>query len=375
MKRKALLLNTSFYPNIGGVENSLRSIAEELSNEGWHVDIVTALTIETEPAEKLFGANIYRYKSSGGGTYVYNAYRLIKSLENEYELVICRHHVLAIVLKLLKFKNIKYIVPGVYKYQNIREKSLSLRSKLKYRFNMTIQGLAFRCSELFVFSDSMKLQIESIIGSNYHMTKINPGVDDKRFFQKNKEEIIALREELSLDVDKKYILGLGRFVDVKNFEVLIKAMSYTPDDFSLLLVGDGYLKEKYQSLIEEYAVSNKVIIKPSTKTPEKYYQLCDVFCLSSIYEPFGQVLLEATFSGLPIVAFDNQSCDGVDTATREIYENYPSLVNFCHSMDPESLSKQLILSTKAEFNKIEFNDFVLSKSWDGLLKKVLGEEF
>jgi glycosyltransferase involved in cell wall biosynthesis len=82
-------------------------------------------------------------------------------------------------------------------------------------------------------------------------------------------------------------------------------------------VGNGPLHKQ----VEKLALGDERILLPGkTDTPEEWYAAADLMLLPSLYEPFGQVLLEAMGSGCPPVAFI-PTVPEVLTASDEIVEN------------------------------------------------------
>jgi glycosyltransferase involved in cell wall biosynthesis len=69
------------------------------------------------------------------------------------------------------------------------------------------------------------------------------------------------------------------------------------------MIGRGYLTSELKRLSNELNVNEKIIWVSYVSKINNYYKIFDVFCLTSQYEGFGLVLLEAFAFGLPIVAF------------------------------------------------------------------------
>lgn len=105
---------------------------------------------------------------------------------------------------------------------------------------------------------------------------------------------------------KRIVYSLGRLVGYKGYEHLIKAAGYLPDDFVVLIGGEGPLKEKLAAQIEGSGLSGKVFLlgRISDRDFPNYYGACDVFCLSSVSkaEAFAIVQIEAMSCGRPVVA-------------------------------------------------------------------------
>lgn len=107
-------------------------------------------------------------------------------------------------------------------------------------------------------------------------------------------------------LDKRIIFSLGRLVEYKGFEYLVRAASELPDDYIILIGGTGPLKENLTSLILSLNLQNKVILlgRITDEDLPNYYGACHLFCLSSIMktEAFAIVQIEAMSLGKPIVA-------------------------------------------------------------------------
>lgn len=103
------------------------------------------------------------------------------------------------------------------------------------------------------------------------------------------------------------VLAVGRLTEQKGYDLLIQSWEQvckTVPNWKLQIVGSGEdeltLKEQVRSL----KIEDRVEFIPTTKDIAIYYQNASVFCLSSRYEGFGMVILEAMAFGLPIVSFD-----------------------------------------------------------------------
>lgn len=105
---------------------------------------------------------------------------------------------------------------------------------------------------------------------------------------------------------KKIVYFLGRLIAYKGVEQLVTAARLLPDEYVVLIGGEGPLDETIKRQIEELGVGEKV--KMLGRVPEEkiaaYYTACDLFCLPSVMqsEAFGIVLIEAMSLGKPVVA-------------------------------------------------------------------------
>lgn len=69
-------------------------------------------------------------------------------------------------------------------------------------------------------------------------------------------------------------------------------------------VGDGPLKAELQTHTAELRLTHNVDFAGFHENPYPYYRSADLFCLTSHYEGFGCVLMEALASGLPVISTD-----------------------------------------------------------------------
>ena len=104
---------------------------------------------------------------------------------------------------------------------------------------------------------------------------------------------------------KRTVLAVGRLVDAKGFDILLRAwesvIRQTPD-WRLEIVGEGPERPALEQMIARAQMAASVALPGARTDIEAAYRDAGVFCLSSRYEGFGLVLLEAMAFGLPVVA-------------------------------------------------------------------------
>lgn len=106
---------------------------------------------------------------------------------------------------------------------------------------------------------------------------------------------------------KKTIIALGRFTPQKGFDLLIQSFASIAlryPDWNLLIVGHDYGdRTMLEALIAENKISN-VQLKSAVSDVNSIYSQAAFYVMSSRFEGFPMVLLEALGFGLPIVSFD-----------------------------------------------------------------------
>jgi glycosyltransferase involved in cell wall biosynthesis len=103
------------------------------------------------------------------------------------------------------------------------------------------------------------------------------------------------------------VLSVGRLNHQKGFDQLLDAwqiVSTNRHNWQLHIVGSGEMKEELEQKINVLGLTGSVQLIPATSYINKHYNQAGIYCLSSRYEGFPMVLLEAQAFGLPIVSFN-----------------------------------------------------------------------
>jgi len=137
------------------------------------------------------------------------------------------------------------------------------------------------------------------------------------------DNMIKLSEEkLNIKEKNSYtgscLINIGRLEKQKGQWHLIRIMPYLLKkvvDLNLIILGDGIEKEKLEKLSKKLQVEDRVQFVGFKKNPYPYIKEADIFVFSSIYEGFGNVLIEAMSLGKPVISTDCKA------GPREILQN------------------------------------------------------
>jgi glycosyltransferase involved in cell wall biosynthesis len=103
------------------------------------------------------------------------------------------------------------------------------------------------------------------------------------------------------------IIAVGRLNHQKGFDRLITAFSLISKKqhkWKVDIFGQGELEGELNRQITDYNLQDRITIHQPTKEIFKEYLRSDFFVLSSNYEGFGLVLIEAMSCGIPVLSYD-----------------------------------------------------------------------
>jgi len=153
--------------------------------------------------------------------------------------------------------------------------------------------------------------IEKKLNNNYHL-KNTKNIYNPIDFKLIGDKLLAQRP---LEFD--YILAVGRLHQQKGFDILIKsfAKSALKNIVKLVILGEGEERKNLEELIIKLDLKSQVLLLGKVDNTFIYMKYAKFFILSSRYEGFGNILLEALTCETPVIA---TACE---TGTSEIIEN------------------------------------------------------
>jgi glycosyltransferase involved in cell wall biosynthesis len=99
------------------------------------------------------------------------------------------------------------------------------------------------------------------------------------------------------------LVAAGRLVAVKGFDLLVEAIAMlNTSSVSLTILGDGPQRARLEELVKEYRLEDRINLIGHQANPHIWFASADAVILSSHYEGFPNVALEALACGSPIIA-------------------------------------------------------------------------
>jgi len=218
-----------------------------------------------------------------------------------------------------------------------------------------------------------------------------PSIDLERFFPLSKEKELLFKFGINSEFDRVllFVGALDKAHYFKGIQFLIN--SFNVLDYSgsqnavyrvkLLIVGEGNLKESYQSQVLEAGLKDKILFADPVSDEDlpKYYNLADVVILPSIdrSEAFGITLIEAMACAKPVVASRLPGVrsvieDGVDGFLFDLKQE-GDLANRVNKLFTNNdLRQKMGLAGRSKAEKM-FNQDALTKKLIAIYNDVLGK--
>lgn len=115
---------------------------------------------------------------------------------------------------------------------------------------------------------------------------------------------------IEIERDKFYFISIGRLCKQKGQWHLLKAFCEVVEkhpESRLILCGEGAYSPMLQQMTQQLGIPDKVTFAGFQKNPFAIAAKCDVFVFTSLYEGFGNVMIESMACGLPIISTDYRS--------------------------------------------------------------------
>jgi len=169
------------------------------------------------------------------------------------------------------------------------------------------------------------------------------------------------KAESVLPKGKRNIVAAGKLKYQKGFDLLLKSMTQlNRRDFHLTILGKGPEEEHLKAMAQRLGLTQKVTFAGFVENPYPYMAQADVFALTSRFEGFPNVVLEANCCGTPVVAYEcpggiNEIIeDGINGFKVELGDTaaFASALNKCVSKTFDKKSLQTYIGRKFGVDKI-----------------------
>jgi glycosyltransferase involved in cell wall biosynthesis len=202
--------------------------------------------------------------------------------------------------------------------------------------------------------------------------------DDERDYGALLERVVRIPNPLPdaaaavADQTATTVLAAGRLNSQKGFDLLIAAFAkVTAPGWRLVIYGSGPEHDRLRAQVAELGVGDRVELRPRTPRLPEAMAAASVFALSSRFEGFGMVLVEAMSHGLAVVSFDcphgprdivTSGTDGILVPAEDVDAMAAALLDLIG--DPE---RRKALASAAQRRSRDFDIATIGPEIDGLL--------
>jgi UDP-glucose:(heptosyl)LPS alpha-1,3-glucosyltransferase len=144
------------------------------------------------------------------------------------------------------------------------------------------------------------------------------GVDLDRFSPANRHMRARARGELGIPTDAIAVVFAGNGFARKGLRFLIEAWPAVDSRPYLIVAGADRSVNAYRKMAARAGVGDRIVFVGPQRRIEKTFAAADAFAMPSLFEPFGNVIMEAMASGLP--ALCGSACGAAEAFAGELGE-------------------------------------------------------
>ena len=187
----------------------------------------------------------------------------------------------------------------------------------------------------------------------------------------DREKILRLSHEISEELENEScdLIFVGRLVEQKNPQRFIRLVAALKEkgfsDVKAWMLGSGELEAECRQLIESCNLSQNVELKGFQKNPYPYISRARLLCMTSRWEGFGLVLLEANILGVPVISTRTagaeevlgeaaeELCDEDEEMAEKVIGVLSGEEEYCHFTEMANQRVEHLVTLESYMNKIK----------------------
>lgn len=303
-----------FLPDLGmgGAERVFLTLSSALARRGYKVELILArktgdLLAEVDPEVELIDLDAYRSGEPlwrfGMRTVVSLARRLRRYPPDALFSTLTGANLSAIAARALSRRSFRLLIREAAPLANVKFRSRLWLMRLLYPLADRVVVLTEYMSEQICAELRLRADRLAVIANPVDGAKLRQLAQDPRLVKRAQEF-------------RPYAVCVGRLSEPKDQATAIRsiARAVRSRPLSLVLVGDGTLKNELQLLAKKLNIENRIHFVGTQMNPYPWIAQADVFLLSSRWEGYPNALVEAKYLGVPIVAtaYDRSICELLD---------------------------------------------------------------
>jgi len=374
-KLKVGIFIDSFFPMIDGVVNVVNNHAKIMNN---YADV----TVFAPKGRGTFDDNKLPYKVVRCSKRLKLSFldydlplpkidrKFIKEMENSDFDIIHIHSPFSmgrVGLALAKKKNIP-VIATIHSRYKIDFFDATKSEFITDIMAQNVNSVYEKCNECYAVNKQVGRAYTQEYGLKKKPKVQNNGTD--LVYYDNEEEIDKLRKKYQVKEDEKILFFVGRMVKLKNIFFILDALKILKDKnfkYKMIYVGDGPDLNELKEKIEEYNLSDQVIVTGKIADRNeivKHYRLADLFLFPSVYDCSSLVQIEAASQKTPTIFIRGSVTSGTCTEGVDAF--------FCEYNVEDFASRIIeIFNDKKEYEKIKdgaYNNLYVT--WEQATKKV-----
>ncbi len=295
------VIGTRGFPEIqGGIETHCMELYTRIGSLGDYEIVIYRRKPYLNPQNKNVCFKNIRFvdfsvpKNKYFETFLHSLFSTVHALFQGFDIVHYHNTGPGFFIPLLKLSKSKI----VFSYHNI---SYTQRkwNKFAKRFLHSSEIVSITNSDFIIFvSEVVRQEIEKHYAVNKYNVLFNGVSIPQKSLQSDYPDSLGLEKQ-------KYIIGVGRFLEEKGFDYLIKAFRKTNlKDYKLVLVGDSDYPTSYSKRLKAFAKENNVILTGFIKGEDlnQIFSFTRLFIIPSYEEGLPISLLEAMSYNIDVLA-------------------------------------------------------------------------
>lgn len=304
--KKILIITDTYVGRPGGSERHLHNFLTSISDD-FKVDVIQMIPagnpmladgpLAERPNVTLYSRPLIDVRSKRMFFLVIELWKLVR--RNEISLIISYHEKSDIMNYVLK------LLPGI-SFKSVSSKR-DMGFKLKGNLKRLMHFITPRLKNITAPSKSIARQMIDEFGIPENDTHVIPnGVDLVTYKVSTPEVRLSLKNKLGLNSNSKIICSVGWLKPVKGHKYLLDAFSLfrenNSENWILVLLGAGELEDDLKEQVKRLCIQGNVIFAGFQDNVQDWLMASDLMVSATLSEGLSNALIEATATGLPIVA-------------------------------------------------------------------------
>lgn len=278
----------------GGAERSILNMVPLHIKNGIQMDILLLNGKETYFHKELKKEGVNTY-SLGINNNIYNPFLIFKILKYIKSYDIIHVHLFpalywVALAKLFVNTNAKFV---------FTEHATHNRRRNFKIFKYIDRFIYKRYDKIISISEATDKNLKDYLNIKLNSIIIYNGIDLKSIIYESEIEPDIINKDIN---NYKILLQVSSFRDAKDQDTLIRSLQHLPENYCIILIGEGERKIICEKLANDINVANRVFFLGNQKNVGQFIKKADIVVLSSHWEGFGRAAVEGMALKKPVIA-------------------------------------------------------------------------